>query len=539
MGTIFQIKELYHYATDTSDLQRAYFANALFKVVGGVAIISQCVSRVSFEQLRFLLSPYPMVEFLPILVGYLSDMRFFRYDWETKYIFMKLSVRQDILKYIPKGDSFDTHTGFRIQLYKAGREGRPFPIYNEYPFNERYLSFTQISLTEHMSTYHFLMHAGYLNKEYRVFSDLEPHFLEMEYELINEDYDHVARELTYIDYDYLIPWGYLENAEMWHKRVQGKIEDAKTRASQEGHLGFVYEAMGKMRDAIRQYEIAASINWDEGYVDGVNVWIGNMGLAYGNIGQIETGITYIQQALTCVASIENNMRRKDEMSRNMSNLCVKYRQLGDYATAISYIEQAIVLAEEVGGDNVISKRSGTLGSTYMLMGEYEKAKPILIEAVEQWLDTKFLVKSHLIALARLLWLMGDSESAHHYSRREERYDADDMSTMWAVNGCIYLSMNNYHQAQVGFEQVLEWSSIYIARTHELYSEHYARGLAYTGLWCISGDVEQFDNAKKAYQTARDICDAKGILSEHRQMLKHLLSYTPNRDGAGLLALLDQ
>ncbi|HRF95823.1 MAG TPA: tetratricopeptide repeat protein, partial [Aggregatilineales bacterium] len=492
--------------------------------------------RVSFEQLRFLLSPYPMVEFLPILVGYLSDMGFFRYDWETKYIFMKPNVRQNILKYIPKGDN--THTGFRIQLYKAGREGRPFPIYNEYPFNERYLPFAQISLTEHMATYHFLMHAGYLNKEYRVFSDLEHHFLEMEYELIAEDYDYVARELTNIDYDYLIPWGYLEVAERWHKRVQGKIEDAKTRANQEGHLGFVYEAMGKLREAIQQYEIAASINWDEGYVDGVNVWIGNMGLAYGNIGQIETGITYIQQALTCVASIENNMRRKDEMARNMSNLCIKYRQLGDYATAISYIEQAIVLTEEVGGDNDISKRSGTLGSTYMLMGEYEKAKPILTEAVEKWLNTKFLTKPHVIALARLLWFMGDLDGAQHYLQVEEKYDADDRSIIWALSGCIQLSQNNHQRAQAHFEQSLEWSSIHLAQTHDLYYEHNARGLAYTGLWCISGDVEHFDNAKKSYQTARDICDAKGILSEHRQMLRHLLSYAPDRDGAGLLALLD-
>mgnify|MGYP001333996330 CR=1 FL=1 len=538
MSNPFLIRDLYQHAQDTSDLQRAYFANALFKTLGGVAIISQCVPRVPFTELQFLLSPYPMVEFLPVLVGYLSDSGFFRYDWESQHIFMKPLMQKTILDYIPKGDTRDTH-GFRLQLYKAGKEGRPFPIYNEYPFIERYLPFTQYGLTEHMATYHFLMHANYLKKEYRVFSDLKHHFLEMEYELVNGDYDHVARELTLIDDEYLIPWRYLENAEMWHKRVQGKIENANTRASQEGHLGFVYKAMGKIHDAIRQYEIATAINWDDGNVDGVNVWIGNMGLAYGNIGQIDTAIAYIQKALICAESISNKIRRNDELSRNMNNLCVQYRKLADYPTAIAYIEQAIALTQEFGGDNEISWRLGTLGSTYALMGEYEKAKPILIEAVEAWLNTKFLVKSHLIALARLLWLMGDNEGAHQYSRIEERYDADDMSTMWAVNGCIYLSMNNYQKAQVGFEQTLEWSSIYIAHTHELYREHYARGLAYTGLWCISGDDEHLIHAKNAYQTARTICNAKGVLSEHRQTLKHLLASAPNRDGTPLLALFDE
>jgi len=537
MSNPFAIRDLYQHAHDTSDLQRAYFANALFKTLGGVAIISQCVPRVPFAELQFLLSPYPMVEFLPLLVGYLSDSGFFRYDWESQHIFMKADMQKAILSYIPKGDEMDTH-GFRLQMYKAGREGRPFPIYNEYPFTERYLPFTQYGLTEHMATYHFLMHANYLKKEYRVFSDLKHHFLEMEYELINEDYDHVARELTYIDDEYLIPWGYLENAEMWHKRVQGKIENINTRGIQEGHLGFVYKAMGKIQDAIHQYEIAALLNWEAGDVDGVNVWIGNMGLAYGSIGQIETAIAHIEKALMCVESISNKIRRNDEQSRNMNNLCVQYRKLADYPKAISYIEQAIALTQEFGGDNDISRRLGTLGYTYALMDEYEKAKPILIEAVEQWLNTKFLVKSHLIALARLLWLMGDNEGAHHYSRVEERYDADDMSTMWAVNGCIHLSLKNHQKALSSFGQVLEWSSIHIAQTHKLFREHYARGLAYTGLWGISGDGEHFTNAKNAYQTARAICDAKGVLSEHRQMLKHLLSYAPDRDGAPLLALLD-
>lgn len=381
MTGIHFVRELYQHAQDTSDLQRAYFANALFKTLGGVAIISQCVPRVSYAELKFLVSPYPMVEFLPILVQYLSDMRFFRYDWETQYIFLKPQLRDEILSYIPKGTHADTYS-LRLQFYKAGKEGRPFPIYNEPPFINNYLPFTQYGLTAHMETYHFLMHAEYLKKQYRILSDLDHYFLEMEYALINEDYDHVARELVYIDYKYLIPWEYLDLAEMWHKRVQGKIETLYLRGVQAGHLGFVYEAQGKIHDAMRQYETAISLNWDDADVDGVNVWMSNLGSACAGIGQIETAIDYVQKALLCVESITNNIRRKEETGRNMNNLCVYYRKLGDYTTAITYIQQAIALAEEVGGDNTISRWSGTLGGTYMLMGDYEKAKPILTEVVE-------------------------------------------------------------------------------------------------------------------------------------------------------------
>lgn len=533
MPAPFYVRDLYQHANDTSDLQRAYFANALFKTLGGVAIISQCVPRVPFTELQFLLSPYPMVEFLPALVTYLSDMGYFRYDWETQHIFMKPIMQKAILSYIPKGDEMDTH-GFRIPFYKAGREGRPFPKYDEAPFTDRYLPFTQYGLTEHMATYHFLMHANYLKKEYRVFSDLKHHFLEMEYELINEDYDHVARELTLIDDEYLIPWEWLEIAETWHKRVQGKIENAKTRAIQEGHLGFVYEAMGKINDAIRQYEIAAAINWDEGDVDGVNVWLGNMGLAYGDIGQIETAIAYINLALLCVESIANNLRRKEEISRNMNNLCVQYRRLGDYPTALSYIEQAVTLIEEVGGDNDISRRLGALAGTYVQMGDYEKAKPILKEAVDRWLNTKFLTRHLLIDLARLLWYMGDFEGAQQYLLVEEKYDADDRSIMWALSGCIQFSLKNHEQAQAHLEQSIEWSSIHLAQTHELYDEHYARGLAYTGLWCILDDEAHLNNAQKAYQTARTMCDAKGVVTLQHQMLKTLLTYANRLETMSLL-----
>lgn len=156
------------------------------------------------------------------------------------------------------------------------------------------------------------------------------------------------------------------------------------------------------------------------------------------------------------------------------------------------------------------------------------------------MDTPFLTTAHLLYLARLLWLMGDIERADYYAMREPKdkhYDADDMSTLWVTSGCIKLSMNNLQSAQAHFEQALEWCSKGLAYTHEIFREHYVRGLAYTGLWCISGDDEHLQHAQKAYQTARAICNAKGILSEYRQMLTHLLSYTPEHDGTSLLALL--
>ncbi|MCL4255372.1 MAG: hypothetical protein KJ043_16550, partial [Anaerolineae bacterium] len=165
--------------------------------------------------------------------------------------------------------------------------------------------------------------------------------------------------------------------------------------------------------------------------------------------------------------------------------------------------------------------------TYLLMGDYEKANPILTEVVEQWLDTPFLSTWHLLYLARLLWLMGDIERADYYAMREPKdkhYDADEMSTLWATRGCIKFSMNNLESAQAHFEQALEWCSKSLAYTHEIYHEHYVRGLAYTGLWCISGDDEHLQHAQKAYQTGRDICSAKGVVAENQQMLNTLLRY---------------
>ena len=72
--------------------------------------------------------------------------------------------------------------------------------------------------------------------------------------------------------------------------------------------------------------------------------LGNLGIAYRNLGQVEKAIDYHQQALAISQEIGD--RRAE--GNSLGNLGIAYRNLGQVEKAIDYHQQALAISQEIG-----------------------------------------------------------------------------------------------------------------------------------------------------------------------------------------------
>lgn len=530
------INNLYAYANNPSDPSRAFFANAIFKVWGAIAIIAQAQKIIPVEDVSFLLAPFGIIDDLPVILEWLdspNNGEFIQYNRKKNMITIKDATRDDLLAFIPKGIK-DIVRSYRIPVYKAKKAGKPYLRHDEHPFNEDPLPFTQIALTKYMEAYHFLKRKPL--REITEYADLTYHLSDMAYSFICEDYNHVADVLTDIDTDYLVDYGHMGLALDWHKRIEGKITDQRLKAIQEAKLGLIHQYIGDMQTAIHQYELAIATNWEIARVYGVGLCLGNLANIYSDFGQIDRAIMLTQLAITCAESLENDKDRTRQLGHHQGNLGLFYLDLGDYATSITYLENAIACAKEIDNQKSSATWLGYWGYVRFLMGDVENG----INSVKIALSTlkKSYEKSNIIHLVTVLWYHEGLQSASEILRvTTENYQDKNMPCLiWAMSGCIEFGLGNKEDAKTYFEQSITWADN-LLKAKGLYEDQYARALAYVGLWCLLNKQDYYIEAQKTYRNARNICDATGILNQHRQMLTHLLSYAPERDGQVLVDML--
>jgi tetratricopeptide (TPR) repeat protein len=105
------------------------------------------------------------------------------------------------------------------------------------------------------------------------------------------------------------------------------------------------------------------------------VHLGNLGLAYADLGEPRRAIEYHEQALVIAQEIGD---RRGE-GNHLGNLGLAYAALGEPRRAIEYHEQALVIAQEIGDRRGEGADLGNLGNAYAALGEPRRA----IEYLEQ------------------------------------------------------------------------------------------------------------------------------------------------------------
>ncbi len=147
------------------------------------------------------------------------------------------------------------------------------------------------------------------------------------------------------------------------------MRDRNAEGAHLGNLGLAYSNLGETRKAIEYHEQALAISREIGDKRNEDAHLGNLGLAYSDLGETRKAIEYYEQALAISREFGN---RRGEGAW-LGNLGLAYSDLGETRKAIEYHEQALAISREIGDRRREGADLGSLGSAYFDLGETRKA----------------------------------------------------------------------------------------------------------------------------------------------------------------------
>lgn len=159
-----------------------------------------------------------------------------------------------------------------------------------------------------------------------------------------------------------------------------RLKDRFTEGVHLGNLGLAYWNLGEPRRAIAFYEQQLAIVREIGDRHGEGQALGNLGLAYADLGEPRQAIEFYEQDLVIASEIGD---KRGEASV-LTNLGLAFADLGKPRRAIEFYEQALVIAREIGDKRGEGVALGNLGLAYADLGEPRRA----IEYYEQSLVIK-------------------------------------------------------------------------------------------------------------------------------------------------------
>lgn len=147
------------------------------------------------------------------------------------------------------------------------------------------------------------------------------------------------------------------------------LRDQHTTGRALGNLGLAYKELGDSRKAIEYFEQALPIFRDIGNLRGEGNALGSLGFAYYALGEPRKAIEYNEQALI----ISRRIAFKHGEGADLNNLGNSYRALGEYTRAIAYFEQSLAIAREIRDRQGEGATLTDLGLAHNALGEYTQA----------------------------------------------------------------------------------------------------------------------------------------------------------------------
>lgn len=215
--------------------------------------------------------------------------------------------------------------------------------------------------------------------EWKKIADIQPQLDEIQHRIYAEDFETAAAVLFEINLGYLFLWGNYRLLIKLCEQLQGKLPANSVQAAEQANnLGLAYHYVGRVREAIGQFETTLQIAESTNDKKVAGAALGNLGIAYESLDDHQKAIQYLQQSLEIHQLFGN---RQGEGS-DFDHLGNAYRNLGEYQKAIEYHEQALRISKEIGNPKSESNSFGNLGNAYRSLGKYQKA----IELYEQNLE---------------------------------------------------------------------------------------------------------------------------------------------------------
>ncbi len=147
------------------------------------------------------------------------------------------------------------------------------------------------------------------------------------------------------------------------------IKNREAEGAHLGNLGLAYADLGDARKAIEYYEQQLKIVREIGDRRGEGNALGNLGSAQHALGDVRKALEYYEQQLKMAREIGD---RRGEGAA-LGNLGSAQHALGDVRKAIEYHKQALVINREIGDRRGEGNALGNLGNTYATLGDARKA----------------------------------------------------------------------------------------------------------------------------------------------------------------------
>jgi tetratricopeptide (TPR) repeat protein len=207
--------------------------------------------------------------------------------------------------------------------------------------------------------------------------DLAAQLSEFELRCEGDDDDTAVAVLLEFDYDYLFLWGHYQLMTELHGRLQGKITDPRLAENSVGNLGSAYGRMGQFQRAITFYEQALQLARERQDRGGQGTWLGNLASCVSDVGQNARATEYLEEALAICREVGD---RKGEASAlaTMGCLC---SEIGQCTRAVEYTEQALRIAREIESRDNEALYLDNLGESYGFLGRPEEALRCYTEAL--------------------------------------------------------------------------------------------------------------------------------------------------------------
>ena len=151
--------------------------------------------------------------------------------------------------------------------------------------------------------------------------------------------------------------------------IARRLQHRKGEGNALGNLGVAYKNLGETRRAIQFFEQALLIHREIGDRLGEGNDLGNLGNAYRNLGETRRAIQFYEQALL----IDREIGDRRGEGKDLGNLGLAYKNLGETRRAIQFFEQDRTIAREIGDRRGEGAALGNLGLAYADLGETRNA----------------------------------------------------------------------------------------------------------------------------------------------------------------------
>jgi len=270
-----------------------------------------------------------------------------------------------------EGDRYYLHPVDRAYALERVAEGTPGDgaeaAANEAAEDATHPPYTRYALWHRGADY--FKQAQLPRSQWKTLADLSPQLAEFDLRCAAQEYSTAADLLFTIDYDYLLLWGHARLLVELHRRLIGQLSDPAQKRVNLGYLGLAYGDLGQMEQAIDHHQQALAISRETGSRRDEGADLGSLGNAYYLLGQTEQAIDHYQQALAIAREIGYRLGE----GNHLGNLGNAYRFLGEVERAIDHYQQALAIAREIGDRNGEGNHLGNLGSAYYSLGQMEQA----------------------------------------------------------------------------------------------------------------------------------------------------------------------